>query len=181
MAGPRVGIVRVNDLLSATSVGRYGERRLAELLERTQRDLKDLQSRADAARARAARGEATSALDADQLERDLGRRRREAEARIEGLRQAMVDEMLAVLRPLVDEIARAQGVGLVLSAPQAGLLYYAEELDLTQEVVQRFEASAARDPLQRRLDDLVSESIGGWPSSKARPNPGKDGPDRRGP
>lgn len=79
----------------------------------------------------------------ERMQRDLQRANEDAQQDFQNFQQQVQADFNNKLNPIVDKVARAKGVHFVFSAQDAGLIWADPSLDLTNEVIKEFNASAA--------------------------------------
>ena len=84
-----------------------------------------------------------------QLEKDIEKQNRElqflqqdAQAEIQQLQQDLQQEFQTRLQPVIDQVAKEKGLHYVFSIRDSGAIWANTGLDLSAEVVKRFDASA---------------------------------------
>jgi Skp family chaperone for outer membrane proteins len=122
------------------------QKKTAELTEKT----KSLQSNQqklqqggavlnEAARAQAQR-------EVDRLTVEIDRFQQDAQAEVQELQEQLQGEFQERLRPIVESIVKELGIGLLFSAGDAGAIFIDPSLDITPEIIKRFDSSATAKP-----------------------------------
>jgi Skp family chaperone for outer membrane proteins len=122
------------------------QKKTAELTEKT----KSLQSNQqklqqggavlnEAARAQAQR-------EVDRLTVEIDRFKQDAQAEVQELQEQLQGEFQERLRPIVESIVKELGIGLLFSAGDAGAIFIDPSLDITPEIIKRFDSSATAKP-----------------------------------
>jgi len=93
----------------------------------------------DAARAQAQK-------EIDRLTVEIDRFQQDATAEVQELQQQLQGEFQEKLRPVVDALVKELAIGLLFSAGDAGAIYVDPSLDITPEVIKRFDASGGAKP-----------------------------------
>ena len=62
------------------------------------------------------------------------------------LQQQLQGEFQEKLRPIVDQMVKELSIGLLFSASDAGAIYVDPSLDITPEVIKRFDSTAGAKP-----------------------------------
>ena len=88
----------------------------------------------DAARAQTQR-------EIDRLTTEIDRFQEDANAEVQELQQQQLAEFQEQLRPIVDAVVKELAIGLLFSASDAGAIYMDPSLDITPEVIKRFDAA----------------------------------------
>jgi outer membrane protein len=82
----------------------------------------------------------------DRLTVEIDRFQEDANAEVQELQQQLQGEFQERLRPIVDAIVKELAIGLLFSAGDAGAIYVDPSLDITGEVIKRFDATATTKP-----------------------------------
>lgn len=93
----------------------------------------------DAARAQAQK-------EIERLTVEIDRFQQDATAEVQELQQQLQGEFQEKLRPVVDALVKELAIGLLFSAGDAGAIYVDPSLDITPEVIKRFDASGGAKP-----------------------------------
>ena len=89
---------------------------------------------------------ATLQKEVDRLTVDIDRLQQDAQAEVQEFQQQQLSDFQDKLKPVVDVLIKELGVGLLFSASDAGAIYIDPSLDITPEVIKRFDAAAAAKP-----------------------------------
>jgi outer membrane protein len=92
-----------------------------------------------AALSEAARGQTQKEID--RLTVEIDRLQQDANAEVQELQQQLQQEFQEKLRPIVDGLVKELSIGLLFSAADAGVIFVDPSLDITGEVIKRFDAS----------------------------------------
>jgi outer membrane protein len=125
---------------ASSKVQALTQKKSAELAEKTkalQGNQQKLQQGAavlnDAARAQTQR-------EIDRLTVEIDRFQEDANAEVQELQQTLQAEFQEKLRPVVDAVVKELAIGLLFSAGDAGAIYVDPSLDVTGEVIKRFDS-----------------------------------------
>jgi outer membrane protein len=77
----------------------------------------------------------------DRLTVEIDRFQEDANAEVQELQQSLQREFEEKLRPVVDGLVKELAIGLLFSAAEAGAIYVDPSLDVTGEVIKRFNAA----------------------------------------
>lgn len=80
------------------------------------------------------------------LTTEIDRFQEDANAEVQELQQGLQKEFEGKLRPIVDGIVKELAIGLLFSASDAGAIYVDPSLDITAEVIKRFDSSKGAAP-----------------------------------
>jgi Skp family chaperone for outer membrane proteins len=79
--------------------------------------------------------------DIERMQVDIQRFTEDAQQEVGTLQQQLQDEFQGRLSPVVQQVAQEKGLHLLFSAADSGLVWADLSLDITSEVIQRFDAS----------------------------------------
>jgi outer membrane protein len=82
----------------------------------------------------------------DRLTVEIDRFQEDANAEVQEMQQGLQAEFQEKLRPIVDGMVKELAIGLLFSAGDAGAIYVDPSLDITGEVIKRFDAAMASKP-----------------------------------
>jgi len=82
--------------------------------------------------------------EVDRLTVEIDRGQQDAQAAVQDLQQQQLGEFQNKLRPVVEALVKELGVGLLFSLGDAGAIYVDPSLDITPEVIKRFDAASAK-------------------------------------
>jgi outer membrane protein len=92
----------------------------------------------------AARGQAQK--EVDRLTVEIDRFQQDANAEVQEMQQQLQAEFQDKLRPVLDGVVKELGVGLLFSAGDAGAIFIDPSLDITGEVIKRFDTAKPAAP-----------------------------------
>ena len=81
---------------------------------------------------------------------EIDRFQEDANAEVQEMQQALQAEFQEKLRPIVDGMVKELAIGLLFSAGDAGAIYVDPSLDITAEVIKRFDTAMASKPAGRQ-------------------------------
>jgi outer membrane protein len=86
---------------------------------------------------------ATLQKDVDRLTVDIDRMQQDAQAEVQEFQQQQLSDFQDKLKPVVEGLVKELGVGLLFSMGDAGAIFVDPSLDITPEVIKRFDAASA--------------------------------------
>jgi len=137
---PRIAAESIEGKAASGRVQAVTQKKSADLQEKTkalQANQQKLQGGAvlnDAARAQAQK-------EIDRLTVEIDRFQEDANAEVQEMQQQLQAEFQEKLRPIVDAMIKDLAIGLLFSASDAGAIYMDPSLDITPEVIKRFDAA----------------------------------------
>jgi outer membrane protein len=82
----------------------------------------------------------------DRLNVDIQRMQQDAQAEVQDLQLQLQNEFQKKLMPVIETLVKERNISLLFSRNDAGIVYGDPGLDLTEEVVKRFDATAVAAP-----------------------------------
>jgi Skp family chaperone for outer membrane proteins len=147
---PKIGVVNFQDVALQSKAGKAAKARLQEMADRVKKEVKaeedkliGHQKQLEAASARLTPAERQHRAEA--LEREEVALKRLMQDKTEELTKAETDSVIDLARkiePVLNAYAAEKGYLLILEARRPGLLYYDKNLDLTAEIVKRFDQAS---------------------------------------
>lgn len=80
--------------------------------------------------------------EVERLTVEIDRLQQDAQAEVQEAQQVQLGDFQEKLRPVVGALVKELGVGLLFSAGDAGAIYIDPSLDITPEVIKRFDAAS---------------------------------------
>lgn len=117
------------------------QKKVAELNER-QKTLQGLQEKLD--KSGAVMSEAARADLGKQVERtqvDLQRATQDAQQEVQELQQQLQEEFQRRIAPIIEAVGKEKGLHYIFNGPDSGLVWADAALDITTEVVKKFDAA----------------------------------------
>ena len=81
--------------------------------------------------------------EVDRLTVEIDRAQQDAQAEVQEFQQQQLADFQDKLKPVVEALVKELGVGLLFSMGDAGAIFVDPSLDITPEVIKRFDAAAA--------------------------------------
>ncbi len=117
------------------------QKKVAELNER-QKACQGLQEKLDksgAVMSEAARADLGKQVERAQL--DLQRATQDAQAEVQELQQQLQEEFQRRIAPIIEAVGKERGLHYIFNGPDSGLVWADAALDITADVVKKFDAS----------------------------------------
>jgi outer membrane protein len=153
--GAKIAFIDPQVIASGSVEGKAATARIQELtkkktaeIQQKQKQAQDLQTKLQqggTVLSDAARGQAEK--DLQRLQRELQGMQEDANAEVQELQQQLQADFLTKLNPIIDQVATEKGLHLIFST-ESGILWGFSGLDLSQEVIKRFDA-AAKTPVKK--------------------------------
>jgi outer membrane protein len=153
--GAKIAFIDPQTIASNSVEGKAATARIQELtkkkageIQQKQKQAQDIQTKlqqggsvlSDAARAQQEK-------DLQRLQRELQGMQEDANTEVQELQQQLQAEFLKKLNPIIDQVATEKGLHLIFST-DSGILWGFSGLDLSQEVIKRFDA-ASKTPAKK--------------------------------
>jgi outer membrane protein len=84
--------------------------------------------------------------EVERLTVEIDRAQQDAQAEVQELQQQQLAGFQDKLRPVVEGLVKELGIGLLFSAGDAGAIFIDPSLDITAEVIKRFDAASTAKP-----------------------------------
>jgi Skp family chaperone for outer membrane proteins len=147
---PKLGVVNFQEVALQSKVGKAAKVRLEKLADQMQKEVKkeedkflarqkEFESKASKLTA------STRQAQADALERESLALKRLIQDKTEKFRKEEADSVAELSRqiiPVIKAYAAEKGYTVILESRRPGLLYYDKNLDLTAEIVKRFDQAS---------------------------------------
>jgi outer membrane protein len=121
-------------------------RKVGELNERekTLQALQDKVEKSGAVMSEAARGDLAKQVERAQV--DLQRATQDAQAEVQELQQQLQDEFQRRIAPIIEAVGKERGLHYIFNGPDSGLVWADASLDITNDVVKKFDEAAKATP-----------------------------------
>ena len=144
----KVAVVDAQRLVTDSAAGKSALARMRGIQEGKVAEFKVKQEEVDQLRRRLSEGRLSLAEDKiAELEKDLEdkatafrRFQEDAEREFKKLQEQTFAEIEKKVAPIIDEMGRENGFALIFNKFQSGLVYADESTDITDQVIQRFDA-----------------------------------------
>jgi Skp family chaperone for outer membrane proteins len=144
--GLRVGYISLQRIVSGSAYGKAEVARITTLQQQKAAELKAKQQALEATRERVAKATEATLADLQRQEQaqraELERDAVQAQNELQTLQREMQVEILTKIKTVVEELAKAQNVQLVLHGDQA-VVWTEPGMDMTAAVIERLNALAA--------------------------------------
>ncbi|MFN7977050.1 MAG: OmpH family outer membrane protein [Vicinamibacterales bacterium] len=128
--------------LASARVQTLQQKKVAELNER-QKSAQTLQEKLDksgAVMSEAARADLQKQVERAQV--DLQRASQDAQQEVQELQQQLQEEFQRRIAPIIEQVGKEKGLHYIFNGPDSGLVWADASLDITNEVVKKFDASS---------------------------------------
>jgi outer membrane protein len=148
--GAKVAFVNINVIAGTSNEGKAATGKIQEYVKKKNAEIGEKQKALQALQAKLQQGASVLSDQArGQLEKDITRQTRDLQSAQEDAQQEqqqMTQDLQAEFQqklfPVVDQIAKEKGLHMVFSIADSGILWPDPGLDLTAEVIKRFDAAA---------------------------------------
>jgi Skp family chaperone for outer membrane proteins len=138
---PRVAAESVEGKSSTSRVNALREKKLAELTAKN-KQVETAQQKLSSGGLLSDDARAATQKEIDKLNVEIQRMQQDAEAEMQDLQQQLQLDFQRRLSPVIQQIAVEKGLHMLVST-DAGLVWAEPGLDLTSEIIKRFDAAAA--------------------------------------
>ena len=148
--GAKVAFVNINAIAAGSSEGKAATSKIQDFIKKKNAEIQDKQKALQAMQNKLQQNVSVMSDQArSQLEKDITKQTRELQSAQEDaqqeqqqLTQDLQGEFQQKLFPIVDAIAKEKGLHMVFSIADSGILWPDPGLDLTAEVIKRFDEAS---------------------------------------
>jgi Skp family chaperone for outer membrane proteins len=148
--GAKVAFVNINAIAAGSSEGKAATAKIQEFIKKKNAEIQEKQKALQTLQTKLQQGVSVMSDQArSQLEKDITKQSRELQSAQEDaqqeqqqLTQDLQSEFQQKLFPVVDAISKEKGLHMVFSIADSGILWPHPGLDLTSEVIKRFDAAS---------------------------------------
>ena len=148
--GAKVAYVNINAIAAQSAEGKLATGKIQEYVKKKNAEIAEKQKSLQGLQAKLQQGlsvmsdQARAQLEKDitKLNRELQSAQEDAQQEQQQLTQDLQSEFQQKLFPVVDQIAKEKGLHMVFSIADSGILWPDPGLDLTAEVIKRFDAAS---------------------------------------
>jgi Skp family chaperone for outer membrane proteins len=137
---PRIAAESAEGKASTTKVNALREKKLAELNGKN-KQLETAQQKLNSGSLLSEEARAAAQKETEKLQVEIQRMQQDAEAEMQDLQQQLQLDFQRKLTPVIQQIAAEKGLHVIL--PDNGLVWADLSLDLTGEIIKRFDAATA--------------------------------------
>jgi len=138
---PRIAAESIEGRTSTSRVNTLREKKLAELTAKN-KQVETAQKKLNSGGLLSDDARAATQKEIDKLNVEIQRMQQDAEAEMQDLQQQLQLDFQRKLSPVIQQIAVEKGLHMLIST-DAGLVWAEPGLDLTSEIIKRFDAAAA--------------------------------------
>lgn len=139
---PRIAAESGEGKASTAKVNALREKKLAELNGKN-KQLETAQQKLNSGGLLSEEARAATQKEAEKLQVEIQRLQQDAEAEMQELQQQLQLDFQRKLSPIIQQVATEKGLHLLLSQTDAGMVWADSGLDLTAEIIKRFDAAMA--------------------------------------
>lgn len=139
---PRIAAESAEGKASTGKVNALREKKLAELNVKN-KQLETAQQKLNSGGLLSEQARAATQKEVERLQVEIQRMQQDAESEMQDLQQQLQLDFQRKLSPIIAQVAAEKGLHILLSQTDAGMVWADPGLDLTGEVIKRFDAAAA--------------------------------------
>jgi outer membrane protein len=145
--GAKVAFINIQAIASQSTEGKASSAKVKALQDKKLSELNAKNKQLEAAQAKVNQtvlsdeARAAAQKDVDRLNVEIQRFQQDADAELQELQQQLQMEFQKKLIPVVQQIVTEKGLQLLLSQADAGIIWADAGVDLTAEVIKRFDAA----------------------------------------
>jgi len=145
----RMAFVDLQRIAAESTEGKAASAKVQALTQKKSAELADKTKALQANEQKIQQGGAVLSADAraqaqkevDRLTVEIDRFQQDANAEVQELQQQLQGDFQEKLRPVLDGVVKELGIGLLFSAGDAGAIFIDPSLDITSDVIKRFDAA----------------------------------------
>jgi outer membrane protein len=137
---PRIASESSEGKASTARVNALREKKLAELNTKN-KQLESAQQKLNSGSLLSEDARASAQKETEKLQVEIQRLQQDAEAEMQDLQQQLQLEFQRKLSPIIQQVAVEKGLQILLSQTDAGMVWVDPGLDLTNEIIKRFDAA----------------------------------------
>lgn len=146
--GAKIAYINLQFIVSNSVEGKAASAKIQEFQKKKAAEIQEKQKQAQALQTKLQQGgtvlsdaaRSQSEKDLQKLNRDLQIMQEDANEELQELQQQLQLDFQNRLNPVIDEIANEKGLHIVFSAVDAGIIWGYSGVDLSAEVIKRFDA-----------------------------------------
>jgi outer membrane protein len=154
--GAKLAFVDLQVIASNSTEGKAASARIQELQKKKSAEIQQKNKQAQDIQTKLQQGgtvlsesaRAPSEKELQKLQRELQGMQEDANQEINDLQQQLQADFQTKLNPIIDQIANEKGLHMIFSARDSGILWGYSGIDLSAEVIKRFDA-AAKTPVKK--------------------------------
>lgn len=155
--GSKLGMINSQTVLEKSVEGKKAiaqlqaaDKRYTDQITQLDDQIKQLQNRLTAQRLTLT-AEAAAGIQADIQKRQTDRQRavEDASRSMQDLQATTLSQIQADLMPIIEQVRKDKGLDLIFDLTKSGTVFYSPALDLTDEVVRRYDALKAAPPVKK--------------------------------
>jgi outer membrane protein len=166
----RMAFVDLQRIAAESTEGKVASGKVQALTQKKSAELADKTKALQANEQKIQQGGAVLSADAraqaqkevDRLTVEIDRFQQDANAEVQELQQQLQADFQEKLRPVLDGVVKELGVGLLFSAGDAGAIFIDPSLDITGEVIKRFDVAK---PAPTTIAKPAAPSTGSKPAA----------------
>lgn len=148
--GAKIAYMNIPQIAAGSGEGKASNAKVAALREKKLADLNARNKQLEAAQQKVNGGgllteeaRAAAQKDVERIQVEIQRAQQDAESEMQDLTQRLQVDFQRKLAPIIQQIALEKGLQVLLSQTDAGLVWADPHLDLTGEIIRRFDAATA--------------------------------------
>ncbi len=148
--GAKIAYMNIQQVAADSAEGKAANAKVQALREKKLQELQAKNKQLEAAQQKVQGGNlmseqarAQAQKEVDRLTIEIQRAQQDADAELNELSQELNLEFQRKLGPVIQQVSQERGLHLLLSRADAGIIWADPGLDLTAEIIKRFDAAAA--------------------------------------
>lgn len=155
--GAKIAFVDLQNIASNSAEGKAATAKIQDLNKQKSNEIQAKTKEAQAIQAKLqqggtvlseqARGQAEK--DLQRLQRELQAMQEDAQQELQEMTQKLQEEFQTRLNPIIEQVAQEKGLHVVFSVRDSGIIWADGGIDISAEVIKRFDAAAKTAPAKK--------------------------------
>lgn len=147
--GAKIAYIDIQAIATNSAEGKASTSKVKALQEKKLAELNVINKQVEAAQAKVGQTvlseevRAAAQKEVDKLNVEIQRKQQDAESEMQELQQQLQLDFQRKLSPVIQQVATEKGLQVLLSRADAGIVWAEPGIDLTAEVIKRFDAAAS--------------------------------------
>jgi outer membrane protein len=155
--GAKIGFVDLQVIASNSAEGKAATGKIQEYQKKKTAEIAEKTKAVQAAQTKLQQGgtvlndaaRAQTEKDLQKLQRELSAMQEDAQQELQDMTQKLQQEFQERLNPIIEQVATEKGLHTVFSVRDSGIIWAYSGIDLSQEIIKRFDASAKTAPAKK--------------------------------
>jgi outer membrane protein len=155
--GAKVGFIDLQVIASNSVEGKAATAKIQEFQKKRTAEIAEKTKAAEALRTKVQQGgtvlseqaRAQSEKELQKMQRELQAMQEDAQQELQDMTQKLQQEFQERLNPIIEQVATEKGLHTVFSVRDSGIIWAYSGIDISQEVIKRFDAAKTAPPVKK--------------------------------